>query len=776
MKRLLLSSVLFCLIGSIYGQNTNENPFRQLGQDLPSPNSYRTASGSPGHEYWQQQADYKMNIEIDDDNTKLYGEETITYTNNSPDILSYLWLQLDQNMRAKSSDTYKIRSNSISDRGSSLRQLSSLDSDFDGGFKIEYVKDANDKDLSHTINKTMMRVNPSKKIAPGESYTLKIKWWYNINNTNEMGGRSGYEPFEEDGNNVYCIAQFFPRMCVYDDINGWQNKQFLGRGEFALVFGDYDVSITVPSDHLVASTGLLQNADDVLTSEQKRRLDKAKKETIDPVMIATYDEAEKRIKKKAKDKKTWNYKAENVRDFAFASSRRFIWDALGVPMADGRTVMAQSMWIKEGDCLWNKYSTKAVAHTVKWYSHYTIDYPYPAAWSIDGDMGMEYPMICFNFGRCADDGTYAERTKYGHIGVIIHEVGHNWFPMIINSDERQWTWMDEGLNTFVQYLTEQHWERNYPSRRGPAHKIVDYMKGNKDRISPIMTNSESIFQFGNNAYGKPATALNILRETVMGRELFDMAFKEYCERWAFKHPSPADLFRTMEDASGVDLDWFWRGWFYTNQHVDIAMSEVKHKKIDSKNPDKNNKMAKDAIAAGPQPIGKIRNSNLEVLADKDPSILDFYSKHDPLKADAIDKKEYDDYINSLSDKEKKVLKDDKNYYEITFENKGGLVMPIILEFTYTDGTTEVERIPAEIWKLTPDKVTKVFVKDKEVKSIELDPFLEIADTDRNNNFYPPRPEIDRFELFKQKSRNRGSSSGENGMQRAARAKKQVTRP
>jgi len=776
MKRLLLSSVLFCLIGSIYGQNTNENPFRQLGQDLPSPNSYRTASGSPGHEYWQQQADYKMNIEIDDDNTKLYGEETITYTNNSPDILSYLWLQLDQNMRAKSSDTYKIRSNSISDRGSSLRQLSSLDSDFDGGFKIEYVKDANDKDLSHTINKTMMRVNPSKKIAPGESYTLKIKWWYNINNTNEMGGRSGYEPFEEDGNNVYCIAQFFPRMCVYDDINGWQNKQFLGRGEFALVFGDYDVSITVPSDHLVASTGLLQNADDVLTSEQKRRLDKAKKETIDPVMIATYDEAEKRIKKKAKDKKTWNYTAENVRDFAFASSRRFIWDALGVPMADGRTVMAQSMWIKEGDCLWNKYSTKAVAHTVKWYSHYTIDYPYPAAWSIDGDMGMEYPMICFNFGRCADDGTYAERTKYGHIGVIIHEVGHNWFPMIINSDERQWTWMDEGLNTFVQYLTEQHWERNYPSRRGPAHKIVDYMKGNKDRISPIMTNSESIFQFGNNAYGKPATALNILRETVMGRELFDMAFKEYCERWAFKHPSPADLFRTMEDASGVDLDWFWRGWFYTNQHVDIAMSEVKHKKIDSKNPDKNNKMAKDAIAAGPQPIGKIRNSNLEVLADKDPSILDFYSKHDPLKADAIDKKEYDDYINSLSDKEKKVLKDDKNYYEITFENKGGLVMPIILEFTYTDGTTEVERIPAEIWKLTPDKVTKVFVKDKEVKSIELDPFLEIADTDRNNNFYPPRPEIDRFELFKQKSRNRGSSSGENGMQRAARAKKQVTRP
>ena len=767
---------MFCLIASAYGQNTNENPFKQLGQDLPTPNSYRTASGSPGHEYWQQQADYKMDLEIDDDKMRLYGEETITYTNNSPDVLSYLWLQLDQNMRAKDSDTYKVRSSSISERGSSLRQLSSLESDFDGGFKVEHVKDANGADLKYTINKTMMRVNPTTKLATGDSYTFTIKWWYNINNTNVMGGRSGYEPFEEDGNNVYCIAQFFPRMCVYDDINGWQNKQFLGRGEFALVFGDYDVSITVPSDHLVASTGLLQNEDDVLTSEQKKRLDKAKKETINPVMIATYDEAEKRIKKKAKDKKTWRYTAENVRDFAFASSRRFIWDALGVPMSDGRTVMAQSMWIKEGDCLWNKYSTKAVAHTVKWYSHYTIDYPYPTAWSIDGDMGMEYPMICFNFGRCADDGTYAERTKYGHIGVIIHEVGHNWFPMIINSDERQWTWMDEGLNTFVQYLTEQHWERNYPSRRGPAHKIVDYMKGDKDRISPIMTNSESIFQFGNNAYGKPATALNILRETVMGRELFDMAFKEYCERWAFKHPSPADLFRTMEDASGVDLDWFWRGWFYTNLNVDISMSEVKHKKIDSKNPNVNNKIAKEAIKEGPKPIGKIRNENLEVLADKDPSILDFYSKHDPLVADAIDEKEYNDYINSLSDEEKKVLKDNKNYYEITFENKGGLVMPIILEFTYTDGSKEVKNIPAEIWKLTPEKISKVFVTDKEVSTIELDPFLETADTDRNNNYYPPRPEVDRFELFKQRSRDRGSSRGENGMQRAARAKKQTGRP
>jgi len=765
MKKSLLFLCLFSALCLCAQENINNNPFRQLNTDLPSPNSYRTASGAPGHEYWQQKADYKISVVLKDAERQLHGDETITYTNNSPDPLQYLWLQLDQNMRAKDSDTHKIRASSLGGRASG-RQLQSLQPAFDGGFKIEHVKDADGKDLPHVINKTMMRVDPPQTLQPGQSFTFSIKWWYNINNTREIGGRSGYENFQPDDNNVYVIAQWFPRMCVYSDNEGWQNKQFLGRGEFALVFGDYEVDITVPSDHLVASTGLLQNPDNVLNKTQRNRLKEAAKEHIQPVTIATYDEAEARMEDRAKDTKTWTFHAKNVRDFAFASSRRFIWDAMGVPMANGETVMAQSMWVKEGDCLWKKYSTKAVAHTVKWYSHYTIDYPYPVAWSIDGSMGMEYPMICFNYGRCQEDSTYSERTKYGHIGVIIHEVGHNWFPMIINSDERQWTWMDEGLNTFVQYLTEQHWEHNYPSRRGPADKITSYMGGDKDRISPIMTNSESIHQFGPNAYAKPATALNILRETVMGRELFDMAFKEYSERWAFKHPTPADLFRTLEDASGVDLDWFWRGWFYTNDHVDLAMGDVQNLKLSTGNPDVEKDLMRRNQEDGPQDIGSIRNKNIETLADVDPSILDFYSKHDPLTTDAIDRQDYQNYMNSLSDKEKALLEDDNNYYQISFENRGGLVMPIVLEFEYTDGTKEVERIPAEIWRLHPDKITKVFVKEKEVKSITLDPFLEIADVDRSNNHYPPKPEVSRFDLFKQNAR-----ASENKMQRAKRAKR-----
>lgn len=760
-----------------FGQeNTNQNKFRQLGQDLPTPNSYRTASGAPGHEYWQQRADYVFKLELDDENRKIHGEETVTYHNNSPDQLSYLWMQLDQNVRSQDSDSHKISSSSLNDRVS-LRQLSRLQPDFDGGFKIQEVKDANGRSLSHVINKTMMRIDLPQAIKPGESFTFSVKWWYNINNTREIGGRSGYENFPEDDNNVYVISQFFPRMCVYNDVEGWQNKQFLGRGEFALNFGDYELYLTTPADHLVAATGELQNPNDVLSKEQKKRLDKAMKAKDEqPVLIATYDEAEDRIKTRSNKKKTWHFKAENVRDFGFASSRRFIWDALGVPMSDGRTVMASSMWVKEGDCLWSKYSTKAVAHTIKWYSHYTFDYPYPVAYSIDGSMGMEYPMICYNFGRCEDDGTYSQRTKYGHIGVIIHEVGHNWFPMIVNSDERQWTWMDEGLNTFVQFLTEQHWERDYPSRRGPAHKITDYMGGDKAYISPIMTNSESIHQFGNNAYGKPATALNILRETVMGRELFDMAFKEYSNRWKFKHPSPADFFRTMEDASGVDLDWFWRGWFYTNDHVDISMSDVQFLKLDSQNPIVENQRKRKEREMDPVGITTLRNREeiKEVRADRDPAIIDFYSTYDPLQEDAVDIDRYNKYYNSLSDAEKKVLDDNKNYCQITFENLGGLVMPVILMFEYADGSTEVERIPAEIWKLHTDKITKVFVKDKEIVNITLDPYLETADVDRSNNFFPPQQEVDRFELFKFNNRRRDNLMQKNN--KAKEMEKKMSKP
>lgn len=764
MKYILILSLAFFLPISLFAQNdrTNTNKFKQLYTELPTPNVYRAASGAPGPEYWQQQADYDMHITLDDTLQRIYGEETITYYNNSPHPLEYIWLQLDQNVRAKDSDSYKIRTSDISEN-TSLRQLENLIPTFDGGFKIDYVKDEDDKDLTYTVNKTMMRIDPEQKIKPGGKFVFKMKWWYNINDRMEIGGRSGYEYFEEDDNYLYTIAQFFPRMCVYNDDEGWQNKQFLGRGEFALPFGNYDVKITVPKDHLVSATGTLQNEKDVMSADKIDLLDQARNEYVEPIIIYTEEEAKEREKSKNYESQTWHFKAENVRDFAFASSRKFIWDAMAVKVGDNN-ILAMSMYPKEGNPLWERYSTKVVAHTLKWYSHYTIDYPYPVAWSIHAArIGMEYPMICFNFGRPEKDGTYSERVKYGMIGVIIHEVGHNFFPMIINSDERQWTWMDEGLNTFVQFLTEQQWEPNFPSRRGFPHKITDYMGGDPENISPIMTNSESIHQFGNNAYGKPATALNILRETIMGRELFDYAFKTYSERWKFKHPSPADFFRTMEDASAVDLDWFWRGWFYTTDYVDLAISDVEILVL--ADPDLDDiRQAQKAERQKLQTITEIRNKEegQKTYAEVDTSLIDFYSIYDPLDIDAEERKEFYQFKAELTEAERQMLKDTTYFYELTFKNKGGLVMPLILEFQFKDGSNEVIRIPAEIWRLRHDKVTKVFPFEKEVEQIVLDPFYETADVERTNNYYPRIATPSRFELFEE------NQERENPMQRYRR--------
>jgi hypothetical protein len=736
--------------------------FAQLDQELPTANSYRTASGAPGHAYYQQKADYKMNLVLDDAKQRLDGFETITYTNNSPDKLDYLWLQLDQNIYDENSDTKLIEVEKM-ENFKSVGDLRKRDFKYDGGFKIEQITSTSGQKLSYFINKTMLRIDLAKPLLPGQSISFQIKWWYNINDRMQVGGRSGYEYFETDQNYLYTIAQFFPRMCVYNDVTGWQNKQFLGRGEFTLPFGDYEVSLTVPADHIVAATGECQNYASILTPEQRKRYEQAKKSNS-PVLIVTQAEAEAAEKNKSTQTKTWVYKAQNVRDFAFATSRKFIWDAQNQTVGS-KNVLCMSYYPKEGNPLWERYSTKLVAHTIKTYSKYTIDYPYPVAISVHSKwIGMEYPMICFNGGRPEADGTYSEGEKYGMWGVIIHEVGHNFFPMIINSDERQWTWMDEGLNTFVQYLTEQEWERGYPSRRGPAYLIADYMRGDKSGISPIMTNSESIKQFGNNAYGKPATALNILRETIMGRELFDYAFKTYCERWAFKHPTPADFFRTMEDASAVDLDWFWRAWFYSTDNVDIALTDVKWFQLNTQNPALEKAFLQNKDAQKDAFIGDTRNKTAitTTVNEKDANIDDFYAKRDLYKVDALDEKAYQSFLSKTSPEDLAYLNAGKQLYELSFENIGGIVMPLIIEATFADGSTKVERIPAEIWRIEEQKVSKVFIYEKEVVSFRLDPFLETADTDLDNNTWPRQLQPTRYQLYKQEQ------TRENPMQRQQR--------
>ena len=741
-KNVLIITAAFCLFATnIFAQHnhkknkgvtpvpsyqnaTDQNKFRQLDQDLPTPNVYRTASGAPGHQYWQNTADYTMDIRLDDENQRVYGTEEITYNNASPDVLEYLWVQLDQNMRSPESMTYEIQQGNLKD-GVGLNEYFNMFHTFPGGFNIDHVKDASGADYSVKVNHTMMRVDLAKPLKAGESVKVNIKWWYNINDRMEIGGRSGYEYFKEEDNYLYTIAQFFPRMAVYSDVTGWQNKQFLGRGEFTLPFGDYDVKLTVPSDMVVGATGEIQNTDEVLTAAQKARLEKAKTSDT-PVIIVTQEEAIANEKSRATDTKMWHFKAENVRDYGWCASRKFIWDAQGVQFSD-RTVMAMSLYPKEGNPMWEMYSTKAIVLTLKTYSKFTFDYPYPVAYSINGkSIGMEYPMICFNGGRTDAEGKFSDEVKYRTILVIIHEVGHNYFPMIINSDERQWTWMDEGLNTFLQYQTEREWTDEsgeaFPSRRGPAKLIVPYMGGDKRYISPIMSNSESIYQFGNNAYGKPCTALNILRETVMGPELFDHAFKTYANRWMFKHPSPADLFRTMEDASAVDLDWFWRGWFYTSDHCDVAMTGVKEFKVNFNNPSE---------GATKKSVSKSISKQAEA-GQFDPILQSIARAEDPAKV-------YELVKNNITDTRRDKLNEGNYFYQVDLKMIGGLVMPVIFKLEYADGTSEEVRIPAEIWKMQNERLTetvsKVLITNKAVSKIVLDPNLETADTDVSNNVW-----------------------------------------
>lgn len=787
-----ISSFLFLLTGLTQAQIQNNgasnhaNKFEQLGTILPTPNDQRTASGAPGTKYWQQRVDYDIKAELDEVNNKLSGSETITYFNNSPDVLTYFWMQLDENQHSSVNNANYQTQNPLPGNNMStdkiLDRYDEKKSDNGYGVNITKLTDAAGKPLQYTINKTMMKVDLPVPLKPGQKYVFKVDWNYKIANRGDFirfgGARGGYEHFPEDGNNNYTMTQWYPRLCRYSDDQGWQNHQFTGTGEFTLCFGNFKVQMTVPADHIVGATGECQNYAQTLSATQMARWKQAQN-AKEPLPIVTLDEALNASKTKSKTKKTWIYKADNVRDFAWTSSRRFVWDAMST-LVEGKKVMTMSYYAKEAYPIYSKYSTKAVAHTLRTYSKFSFPYPYPVAISVEGNQGMEYPMISFNPGRANPDGTYSEGAKNAAILVIIHEVGHTFFPMIVNSDERQWTWMDEGLNSYLQYLTQELWDNKFPSDGGVPSQITDYMKLPKDQLEPIMTNSENINNFGANAYDKVATGLNILRETIVGRELFDNAFREYARRWAFKSPTPADLFRTIEDATGEDLDWFWRGWFYGTDACDISIDTVKHAKPDltAIPPQRNDTTVMRSL---PRPsvnefedLSKIRNKTDKGIVfetDKDTSLRDFYWKYDR-GIEKYDSAKYPVLVKAQLeqlDEEGKQKYANKNFYEITFSNKGGLVMPIIIEWTYKDGSKEIERIPAQVWRKNEKKVAKSFLKDKEVASIKLDPYKETADIDESNNTYGDIKEPSKFKLFKQKQ-NVTPVPGLNPMQKAMEKK------
>ncbi len=745
--RNLLVVVLAALSVTSFAQAPTPEPqkgwkgkFEQLGETLPTPNSYRSSSGAPGADYWQNRADYVINVELNDDTQLVTGSETITYHNNSPEVLTYLWLQLDQNILQNQGISFKTSTNQIKDSVPTRLFGRAVEAfDYEGGYKIKSVKDATTgKNLEYTINFTMMRIELPTPMKTGDKYSFNVEWSYTEYDRMKYNERGGYEFFPEDGNYLYTLAQWYPRMCVFDDYEGWQNKQFLGDGEFTLNFGDFKVRITVPADHIVGATGWLQNPKEVLTKQQQERFETARKTFDKQTWIVTEEEARKKEKERSKEKKTWEFHAQNVRDFAWVSSRKFIWDAMAVKIGD-KTPLAQSLYPKEGNPLWAKESTKAIKNTLEVYSSRTFEYPYPTAYSIHtASIGMEYPMICFNYGRPKKDGTYSQRLLEGMVGVIVHEVGHNFFPMIVNSDERQWTWMDEGLNTFLERETTRTRYPTFDVTSGSPKGIASFMRGDKTQMRPIMASSDNQGKnFGPNGYTKPSAALTLLRETIMGPELFDAAFKEYAQRWAFKQPKPADFFRTMEDASATDLDWFWKGWFYTTDNVDIELDEVKWYRVKTTMQDPENKVKpkqgdlsqgggekKNDFSGGPQEFTVINNAN------------------------ARESERNSEFRNAIDDAMVRGKLEGKNIYEVSLVNKGGLVSPVILEWTYKDGSKEIETLPAEIWRTNEVEVKKVFMKDKEVINVVVDPRLETADVNVSNNTFPKKPTANKFDQIK----------------------------
>ncbi|WP_262694197.1 M1 family metallopeptidase [Kordiimonas aquimaris] len=785
MKNLFIILVAVCTFGTNVvsadpvkqTKGTFEDKFRQLDEALPTANVYRNAGGEPGHQYWQQSVDYKIKARLDEDARRIVASEDISYTNNSPDTLKFLWLQLDQNAFNKNS--MANRSNAFAGIGrrgpgtqaasgnkpaklslGELRRQQFL-ADVPLGYDITAVKGTRGNDLNHIIVGTNMRVDLAQPLKPGATTNFSVDFAFNIVEEDAVSARSGYEHFPDDaregGNDIFLLAQWFPRLHAYTDYEAWTNKEFLGRGEFTLEFGDYEVEMTVPADHIVSSTGVLQNPNDVLTSEQRRRL-KAAETAERPVFVVTAEEALENEKEGTTDQKTWRFKAEDVRDFAWASSRKFMWDAKGYKQGGDVQdfVMAMSFFSKEGGDLWAKYSTEAVIHTMEVYSRFSFDYPYPVSQSVNGPVGgMEYPMITFNGPRTTlqDDGsrTYTQAEKRFLIGVVIHEVGHNYFPMIVNSDERHWTWMDEGLNSYLDGVAGREWDPTIPWGVEPRD-ITDYMKSQNQ--TPIMTHSDSVWRLGPNAYTKPAAALNILRETILGRELFDFAFKEYSQRWMFKRPTPADFFRTMEEASGVDLDWFWRGWFYSTDHVDISLDAVSKLRMDTKDPDIDYARRRDEENAKPESLFVQRNKaeGKDLWIERNPDVTDFYDENDRFTVTNKERNKYQSFLKGLKPWERRAferaVEEDKNYYILDFSNKGGLVMPIILGITYADGSTERMDIPAEIWRRTADAVSKMIVTDKEITQIVVDPMWETADVDIENNYYPRRIIPSRVEAYK----------------------------
>ncbi|HUI28689.1 MAG TPA: M1 family metallopeptidase [Candidatus Acidoferrales bacterium] len=558
MRMMCVFLILFLETPLLRAQS-NGNLFSPL--DLPTANDVRTADGRPGPGYWQQRADYSIKVDLDTSESKISGSETITYTNNSPQSLDHLWLQLDQNLfKEGSRGSYEFTGRRSRYRGAFEN----------GGYELSsviVVQDGKKVRSHYIVDDTRMRVDIERPVpARGGKVQLEITWSFAV----PRYGSDRLGRFESQDGTIYEIAQWYPRMCVYDDVNGWNPLPYLGEGEFYLEYGNFDVEITVPHDYIVMATGVLQNPEQVLTRSERDRLALARKIDSTIHVISKDEIAQQGTRPEGKVDLTWRYHAENVRDFSWAASHAFIWDA-----SHWDNILLMAVYPKEGISAdtsrvpgWEK-DVEFMRHTFKFYSETYYHFPYPVATNVAGIVGgMEYPMIVFCNVRSRGQGLYS---------VTDHEFGHGWFPMTVGSDERRYAWMDEGINTFINYYSgvDYYGGEAIALRTGNADTIARRMC-TPVNDQPIMTRADQIKpdKYGFLEYYKTAFGLRLLREQIIGPERFDRGFKNYIQRWAFKHPQPSDFFRTISDYSGEDLDWFWKGWFYSTDVLDQAVDTV----------------------------------------------------------------------------------------------------------------------------------------------------------------------------------------------------------
>jgi hypothetical protein len=551
------------------------SPFRPLA--LPTPNAYRTGAGTPGPRYWQQRADYTIRASLDTAALSVHGSETIHYTNNSPDTLRYVWMQLDENQSASDNRFAQLAPPFMAQRArrAAAGAPGAQGPPFVGGYTLERVAVLRSArrgarpvatPLPHRVNATMMRVDLDRPLPPKGVVDLYLAWHYMV----PRMGRTGREHFPQGW--LFEIAQWYPRMAVYDDVRGWNTEQYLGSGEFYLEYGDFDFTITAPATYTVTATGVLQNPDRVLTATERRRLALALHSDTTIHIIAPDEVGTPALLPPGTGAtRSWHYRARNVRDVSWAAAPNFIWDATGW---DG--ILIQALYPPVALPLWSQAAAMG-RHTIMYHSRW-YHYPYPTAIDVNGPVGgMEYPMIVFCSERHDEKALYFVQT---------HELGHEWFPMTVGSNERLYGWMDEGFNTFIDYFS---FHDRYPSDTTIARETgralnwlgltpawVAYITHYHGVEEPIMTPQDRSAPGigGALAYGKPAVGLHFLRNEVVDSTAFDQAFREYIRRWAFRHPTPADFFRTMNDALGEDLSWFWRSWFYRTDHLDEAVDSV----------------------------------------------------------------------------------------------------------------------------------------------------------------------------------------------------------